>query len=72
MSGSCGGTPLLVQLYIIFYGLPNLGIKLDAIPAAIIAFSLNVGAYTSETLRAAILAVPGRPAGSRVLRGHEF
>jgi cystine transport system permease protein len=52
------GTPLLVQLYIIFYGLPNLGIKLDAIPAAIIAFSLNVGAYTSETLRAAILAVP--------------
>ena len=53
------GTPLLVQLYIIFYGLPNLGIKLDAIPAAVIAFSLNVGAYTSETLRAAILAVPG-------------
>ena len=52
------GTPLLVQLYIIFYGLPGLGIMLDAFPAAIIAFSINVGAYTSETIRAAILAVP--------------
>ncbi|WP_196590199.1 amino acid ABC transporter permease [Pectinatus frisingensis] len=52
------GTPLLVQLYIIFYGLPSLGVQLAAIPSAIIAFSLNVGAYTSETLRAAILSVP--------------
>ena len=52
------GTPLLVQLYIIFYGLPGLGIMLDAFPAAIIAFSINVGAYTSETIRAAILAIP--------------
>ena len=52
------GTPLLVQLYIIFYGLPSLNIKIDAIPSAIIAFSLSVGAYTSETLRAAILSVP--------------
>nr|WP_278674709.1 amino acid ABC transporter permease [Acidaminococcus fermentans] len=52
------GTPLLVQLYIIFYGLPSLNIKIDAIPSAIIAFTLSVGAYTSETLRAAILSVP--------------
>ena len=52
------GTPLLVQLFIIFYGLPSLGILLNAIVAAIIAFSLNVGAYASETLRAAILSVP--------------
>lgn len=52
------GTPLLVQLYIIFYGLPGLGIMLDAFPAAIIAFSVNVGAYASETIRAAILSVP--------------
>ena len=52
------GTPLLVQLYIIFYGLPSIGIKIDAIPSAIIAFTLSVGAYTSETLRAAILSVP--------------
>lgn len=52
------GTPLLVQIFIIFYGLPNAGIVLNALPAAIIAFSLNVGAYASETLRAAILSVP--------------
>ncbi len=52
------GTPLLVQLFIIFYGLPKLGLLLDAFPAAIVAFSLNVGAYTSETMRAAITAVP--------------
>ncbi|QHI72343.1 amino acid ABC transporter permease [Aminipila terrae] len=52
------GTPLLVQIFIIFYGLPNMGIILDPLPAAIIAFSLNVGAYASETLRAAILSVP--------------
>ena len=52
------GTPLLVQIFIIFYGLPNVGIILDPLPAAIIAFSLNVGAYASETLRAAILSIP--------------
>ncbi|MDO5350024.1 MAG: amino acid ABC transporter permease [Lachnospiraceae bacterium] len=52
------GTPLLVQLYIIFYGLPGFGVLLDAFPAAVIAFSINVGAYTSETIRAAILSVP--------------
>ncbi|WP_312095272.1 amino acid ABC transporter permease [Aminipila sp.] len=52
------GTPLLVQIFIIFYGLPSIGIVLDPLPAAIIAFSLNVGAYASETLRAAILSVP--------------
>ena len=52
------GTPLLVQLFIIFFGLPAAGIRLEAFPAAVIAFSLNEGAYTSETMRAAILAVP--------------
>jgi len=52
------GTPLLVQLFIIFYGLPNLGIVLDAFPAALIGFVLNVGAYTSEVIRAAIESVP--------------
>ena len=39
------GTPLLVQLFIIFYGLPGIGVNIEAVPAAIIAFSLNVGAY---------------------------
>jgi cystine transport system permease protein len=52
------GTPLLVQLFLIFYGLPNLGIVLDAFPAALIGFTLNMGAYTSEILRAAIASIP--------------
>ncbi|MFJ5955191.1 amino acid ABC transporter permease [Paenarthrobacter sp. NPDC092416] len=52
------GTPLLVQLFVIFFGLPSLGIKLDPWPSAIIAFSLNVGGYAAEIIRAAILSVP--------------
>jgi cystine transport system permease protein len=52
------GTPLLVQLFVIFYGLPSLGILLDAFPAALIGFTLNVGAYTSEIIRAVISSVP--------------
>ena len=52
------GTPLLVQLFVIFYGLPSVGILLDAFPAALIGFTLNVGAYTSEIIRAAIGSVP--------------
>lgn len=52
------GTPLLVQLFLIFYGLPSAGIVLDAFPAALIGFTLSVGAYTSEIVRAVIEAVP--------------
>lgn len=52
------GTPLLVQLFIIFYGLPSIGITLNAFISAIIGFTLSVGAYNSETIRAAILSVP--------------
>jgi cystine transport system permease protein len=52
------GTPLLVQLFVIFYGLPSIGIVLDPWPSAIIAFSLNVGGYAAEVIRAAILSVP--------------
>jgi L-cystine transport system permease protein len=52
------GTPLLLQLFIIFFGLPSLGITLDPWPSAIIGLSLNVGAYASEAVRGAILAVP--------------
>lgn len=51
------GTPLLVQLFLIFYGLPSLGILIDAFPAALIGFTLNIGAYTSEIIRAAISSV---------------
>ncbi|WP_273728531.1 amino acid ABC transporter permease [Brucella gallinifaecis] len=52
------GTPMLVQLFVIFYGLPSAGIYLDAFTAAVIGFSLNVGAYSSEVIRAVISAVP--------------
>lgn len=52
------GTPLLVQLFVIFYGLPSIGIKLEPWPSAIIALSLNVGGYAAEVIRAAILSVP--------------
>ncbi|HZH58949.1 MAG TPA: amino acid ABC transporter permease [Metabacillus sp.] len=52
------GTPLLVQLFIIFYGLPNIGVNLDPFISAIIAFVLNVGAYGSEIIRASILSIP--------------
>ncbi|MBU8880840.1 amino acid ABC transporter permease [Bacillus sp. FJAT-29790] len=51
------GTPLLVQLFIIFYGLPTIGIIIDPFPSAVIGFSLNVGAYASEVIRAAILSI---------------
>ena len=52
------GTPLLVQLFVIFYGLPSVGITICPWPSAIIAFSLNVGGYAAEVIRAAILSVP--------------
>ena len=52
------GTPMIVQLFIVFYGLPGLGLTLDAIPSAIVVFSLNTGAYAAETVRAAIESVP--------------
>ncbi|MBD9424986.1 cystine ABC transporter permease [Pseudomonas sp. PDM15] len=51
------GTPLLVQLFMIYYGLPQLGIQLEPLTAALIGFSLNMGAYTSEILRAAIASI---------------
>ena len=51
------GTPLLVQLFVVFYGLPNLGIMIDPFPAAVLVFSINEGAYASETMRAAFEAV---------------
>ncbi|MCU1510742.1 MAG: amino acid transporter rane protein family [Arthrobacter sp.] len=52
------GTPLLVQLFVIFYGLPSIGLTISPWPSAIIAFSLNVGGYAAEVIRAAILSVP--------------
>jgi cystine transport system permease protein len=52
------GTPLLVQLFIIFYGLPSVGITIGAFPSAVIGFTLSVGAYGSEIIRAAIQSIP--------------
>jgi cystine transport system permease protein len=52
------GTPLLVQLFIIFFALPQIGVKLDPFPAAVIAFSLNVGGYAAEIIRSAIQSIP--------------
>ena len=52
------GTPLLVQLFVVFYGLPDLGLRMDPFPAAELVFSLNEGAYCAETVRAALEAVP--------------
>lgn len=52
------GTPLLVQLFVVFYGLPHAGVRIDPFPAAVIVFSINEGAYCAETIRAALESVP--------------
>ncbi|AMO94289.1 inner membrane amino-acid ABC transporter permease protein yecS [Collimonas fungivorans] len=51
------GTPLLVQIFVIYYGLPSIGISFSPLTAGILALSLNAGAYLSESLRGAILGV---------------
>ncbi len=51
-------TPLLVQLYLVYYGLPSVGIVLDAFPTVVLVFGFNEGAYMAESMRAALEAVP--------------
>jgi polar amino acid transport system permease protein len=51
-------TPLIVQLFLIFFGLPSLGLKLDVITACLIALTINLGAYTAEIVRAGFESVP--------------
>ncbi|HEY2024955.1 amino acid ABC transporter permease, partial [Paraburkholderia sp.] len=51
-------TPVLLQIFIVFFGLPSAGISLDAYWAGVIALGLNVGAYLSEVFRAGIQSVP--------------
>ena len=51
------GTPLLVQLYIVFYGLPKVGIVIDAFPAAVVVLGLNEAAYMAETIRGTLESV---------------
>ncbi|WP_457072610.1 ABC transporter substrate-binding protein/permease [Mycobacteroides abscessus] len=52
------GTPLLLQLFLIFFALPEFGVKISPFPAAVIAFSLNVGGYAAEIIRSSILSIP--------------
>ena len=52
------GTPVLVQLFVVFFGLPKLGVLIDPFPCAVLVFSINEGAYGAETIRAALESVP--------------
>ena len=52
------GTPMIVQLFVVYFGLPNIGILLSAFASAVLVFSVSVGAYCSDTVRAAIESVP--------------
>jgi polar amino acid transport system permease protein len=62
------GTPLLLQIVFIFFGLPNIGINFDRFPAAIIAFTLNYAAYFAEIFRAGISSIDeGQYEGGKVL-----
>ncbi len=51
------GTPLLIQLYLLYYGLPNLGIELNALVAAVLGLGLNYAAYEAEIYRAGLLSI---------------
>ena len=51
-------TPLIVQLFIVFFGLPSAGIRLDATTAAVLALGINLGAYSIEIIRAGLEAIP--------------
>lgn len=62
------GTPLLVQMFVIYYGLPDIGIALEPTSAGILTLTLNAGAYLSESMRGAILGIgPGQWAASHSL-----
>jgi polar amino acid transport system permease protein len=50
-------TPFLIQLFMIFFGLPNIGIRLDAVQAAVLTITLNLGAYATEIIRAGIESI---------------
>lgn len=52
------GTPMLVQLFIMYFGMQSIGIRISAVTAAVIVFSLNTGAYCAETVRGSIEGVP--------------
>lgn len=62
------GTPALIQLFILYFGGPQIGIQLDAFSAGVIGLGINIGAYMTETMRGAIIAVDkGQTEASRTL-----
>ena len=62
------GTPLMVQAFLIYFGLPNLGITLSAMTAGTLSMSLNTGAYIAEIVRSGIHAIdPAREVADRIL-----
>ncbi len=66
-------TPLLVQLFILYFSLPPLGIRMDADEAAVLGLGVNFGAYATEILRSGIEAVPhGQIEAARALGLHRF
>ncbi|OFK85685.1 amino acid ABC transporter permease [Streptococcus sp. HMSC056C01] len=67
------GTPLLLQLIFIYYVLPSIGIRLDRVPAAIIAFTFNYAAYFAEIFRGGIATIPqGQYEAAKVLKFKPF
>ena len=65
-------TPMIVQLFVVYFGLPSIGIRLPSFPAAVLVFSLSVGAYCSETIRAAIESVPAGQMDAAYCSGFTF
>ncbi len=62
------GTPALIQLFILYFGGPQIGIQLDAFSAGVLGLGINIGAYMTETMRGAIIAVDkGQVEASRTL-----
>ena len=61
-------TPLIVQLFLVFFGLPGLGIRLDAMTASFIGLAINLGAYSAEIMRAGLEAIPR----SQIEAGHSL
>ncbi|MEM9634417.1 MAG: amino acid ABC transporter permease [Pseudomonadota bacterium] len=62
------GTPALIQLFILYFGGPQIGIQLDAFEAGVIGLGVNIGAYMTETMRGAIVAVDkGQTEAARTL-----
>ena len=65
-------TPMIVQLFVVYFGLPSIGIRLASFPAAVLVFSISVGAYCSETIRAAIESVSSGQMDAAYCSGFTF